>query len=304
MQPSIREQSVQPRLSVLRQRDSPTLHAAPVSGSCFPVGCFLFRSSQDADAPQTTPTTAPISVQTGTGVWQSSAASTTIVITTASTGERCGAAFGTRTVCATPSAVCTSTSGQAFQTCSAVPKQPVLIGPPYPKSTVQCLDGSTYRGPMNQCNLPFPPSLGYASGFNYSQYLYVGRQPKFHIEAIAQLADQMVDPIISPGQPFSQHTHTFFGGSMINPNLTYEQLQNGSCSSVSVQADKSSYWIPSLYVGHAFEHPWLESDYRRIRNRRSMALHISVCSHHSASTTSCHIGYAISGMNPKFACTG
>jgi hypothetical protein len=104
---------------------------------------------------------------------------------------------------------------------------------------------------MDQCKLPFPEFLGYASGFNYSQYLYVGRQPKFHIEAIAQLADQMVDPIISPGQPFSQHTHTFFGGSMINPNLTYEQTQNGSCSSVSVQSDKSSYWIPSLYVRQA-----------------------------------------------------
>jgi hypothetical protein len=57
-----------------------------------------------------------ISEQTGTGVWLSSDASRTIFITTASMNSRCGAAFGTRTVCP-DGGHCTRNAG-GYSTCS------------------------------------------------------------------------------------------------------------------------------------------------------------------------------------------
>lgn len=111
-----------------------------------------------------------------------------------------------------------------------------------------CLDGSAYPGPNNQCLMAFPENLTYASGGNYTQYLLTQQQPKFHLEAVAQLVDERLDPIISPGAPFSQHSHTVFGGSMFSAAMTYEQTQQADCSSISVQSDKSNYWMPSIYV--------------------------------------------------------
>jgi hypothetical protein len=102
---------------------------------------------------------------------------------------------------------------------------------------------------MQICQLPYKSSLGYASGFNYSQYLDVGKQPRFHIEGVAEIVDERVDPIISPGADFSAHSHAVLGNSMFNTNLTYEQTQEANCTSISIAADHSSYWVPSIYVG-------------------------------------------------------
>lgn len=100
-------------------------------------------------ASQTTSTKAPVSVSTdrlpvttGTGVWQSMAKSTTIVITTASVNNRCGAQFGTRTVCQTPQASCLKKSGAGYSVCSArnaVPtgSAPVTTGTGVWQSTAQ-----------------------------------------------------------------------------------------------------------------------------------------------------------------------
>jgi hypothetical protein len=62
--------------------------------------------------------TANLPITAGTGVWQSTASSTTIQITTASVNSRCGAQFGTRTVCQTPIASCKTKSGAGISTCS------------------------------------------------------------------------------------------------------------------------------------------------------------------------------------------
>jgi hypothetical protein len=62
-------------------------------------------------------------------------------------------------------------------------------------------------------------------------------QPKFHLEGIAELVDERVDPIMNPGvAKVSGHTHTVFGGSNFASDLTYEKAREGKCTSISVQA--------------------------------------------------------------------
>lgn len=71
---------------------------------------------------------------TGTGVWRSTASSATIWITTASVYSRCGAAFGTRTVCATPTASCKA-AANGISTCAPAGATPQTTGTGLWKST-------------------------------------------------------------------------------------------------------------------------------------------------------------------------
>ena len=55
-----------------------------------------------------------------------------------------------------------------------------------------------------------------------------------------------IDPIISPDS-ISSHVHKIAGGSNININSDYASMQNSTCSSCEITADKSGYWTPQLY---------------------------------------------------------
>ena len=66
-------------------------------------------------------------------------------------------------------------------------------------------------------------------------------------------AVQRADPILAPGK-ISQHVHQFFGADALAPGVTYESLQQSSCSTVGDShdngnaADNSIYWHPALYM--------------------------------------------------------
>lgn len=61
------------------------------------------------------------------------------------------------------------------------------------------------------------------------------------------------DPIISPGE-LSAHVHQFFGSGAFKPNLNYDELVRGDCTTVgdasgnSNAQDHSVYWHPAMYA--------------------------------------------------------
>ena len=59
-----------------------------------------------------------------------------------------------------------------------------------------------------------------------------------------------IDPVISPGK-FATHAHKIAGAENIGLSSTYETLQQATCTSCAVGADKSAYWTPNLYYQHA-----------------------------------------------------
>jgi hypothetical protein len=62
------------------------------------------------------------------------------------------------------------------------------------------------------------------------------------------------DPIVYPGQPGAAHMHDFIGSKTLNANSTNASLLNAptNCdrygSNGHKDADKSAYWVPTLYV--------------------------------------------------------
>lgn len=58
---------------------------------------------------------------------------------------------------------------------------------------------------------------------------------------------ERVDPILHPGQAYSQHVHSVVGGNAFAPEMDFEQTQKSTCATVNVKADKSNYWMPNLY---------------------------------------------------------
>ena len=59
-----------------------------------------------------------------------------------------------------------------------------------------------------------------------------------------------VDPVVSPGK-LASHAHKIAGAENIGISSTYETLQQASCTSCAIGADKSAYWTPILYYQHA-----------------------------------------------------
>jgi hypothetical protein len=71
---------------------------------------------------------------------------------------------------------------------------------------------------------------------------------QFAIDISALLTARM-DPIIDPGNDKDVgHVHTIFGASNFRsqPN-THDQMQAAKCTSAMVGADKSNYWVPTLF---------------------------------------------------------
>ncbi|WP_328994469.1 DUF1996 domain-containing protein [Kribbella sp. NBC_01245] len=54
------------------------------------------------------------------------------------------------------------------------------------------------------------------------------------------------DPIVFPGQSGGSHIHEFFGNRTTNANSTLQSLRLGGTNCDPV-ADKSAYWVPTLY---------------------------------------------------------
>ena len=54
------------------------------------------------------------------------------------------------------------------------------------------------------------------------------------------------DPIVNPGE-VSSHLHTIQGASGFSNSATGDDLLASNCSTANVKADKSAYWMPSLF---------------------------------------------------------
>lgn len=57
------------------------------------------------------------------------------------------------------------------------------------------------------------------------------------------------DPIVRPGQPGASHDHTFLGNPSVNALTTTQSLLAGT-SACRVRADKSGYWMPTMFNGN------------------------------------------------------
>ncbi|EEY21732.1 predicted protein [Verticillium alfalfae VaMs.102] len=57
---------------------------------------------------------------------------------------------------------------------------------------------------------------------------------------------ERIDPLATPGKE-NGHMHTFFSSRGIGPDAVTADKLRASCGSCNVQADRSSYWIPTLY---------------------------------------------------------
>ncbi|RNJ53372.1 hypothetical protein D7B24_001983 [Verticillium nonalfalfae] len=57
---------------------------------------------------------------------------------------------------------------------------------------------------------------------------------------------ERIDPLATPGKE-NGHMHSFFGSRGIGPDAVTADELRASCGSCNVQADRSSYWIPTLY---------------------------------------------------------
>ena len=73
----------------------------------------------------------------------------------------------------------------------------------------------------------------------------------WHMDSLKLLTKERLDPIISPNAVGS-HMHHIVGGSAFGASYNYADQIKSSCTSASITADKSNYWMPSLY--------WINSD--------------------------------------------
>ncbi|KAL2798642.1 hypothetical protein BJX66DRAFT_36175 [Aspergillus keveii] len=71
-------------------------------------------------------------------------------------------------------------------------------------------------------------------------------QAFFKVPCSNPLVVERADPIVNPGLA-AGHVHTIMGGSGFGFTMDYNQTQESQCSSCAPIADKSNYWIPSLY---------------------------------------------------------
>lgn len=62
------------------------------------------------------------------------------------------------------------------------------------------------------------------------------------------------DPIVFPNMPGASHYHTFMGSPTTNARSTLASLQAGG-TSCRVPADRSGYWMPTMYQGNQIISP-------------------------------------------------
>ncbi|OAA58514.1 wsc domain containing protein [Niveomyces insectorum RCEF 264] len=67
-----------------------------------------------------------------------------------------------------------------------------------------------------------------------------------HFHGDGPLTIGRTDPIVSPGKA-SSHVHHVQGGNAFGNSATGESMLKSTCSTANLAADKSAYWMPSLY---------------------------------------------------------
>lgn len=98
-------------------------------------------------------------------------------------------------------------------------------------------------------SLSKPAALAVLASFAAAQNsMYAGHY--FIQDTGAPLVVERLDPVLFPGAVGS-HVHSIVGANTFGPTVTYESLQEATCSTVYIKADKSVYWLPELY----FQHP-------------------------------------------------
>jgi hypothetical protein len=66
----------------------------------------------------------------------------------------------------------------------------------------------------------------------------------------SRLTIERLDPLVSPGQIPSPHTHQVVGGNSFNATMTpvtYDPVQESTCTSCTFSEDFSNYWTANLY---------------------------------------------------------
>jgi hypothetical protein len=72
---------------------------------------------------------------------------------------------------------------------------------------------------------------------------------KGEFAALCPLSHRLTDdPLVHPGMPGMSHRHDFFGNRTTNASSTVTSLRAGT-TTCDPLADRSAYWVPTLYVG-------------------------------------------------------
>ena len=74
------------------------------------------------------------------------------------------------------------------------------------------------------------------------------------------------DPIVRPAQPGASHSHDFFGNKSTDAFSTYASLR-ASTATCSRLADRSAYWVPTLYSAGMAVRPLGMSAYYTTRGK-------------------------------------
>jgi hypothetical protein len=64
------------------------------------------------------------------------------------------------------------------------------------------------------------------------------------------------DPIVFPGQPGRSHNHTFIGNRTVDAFTTPTSLRGGP-TTCEMDADSSTYWVPTLFAGREAVTPFV-----------------------------------------------
>jgi hypothetical protein len=62
------------------------------------------------------------------------------------------------------------------------------------------------------------------------------------------------DAIVFAGKPGKSHNHTYIGNRSVDASTTPESLLGGA-TTCEMEADSSTYWFPTLYIGDSAVHP-------------------------------------------------
>jgi len=68
----------------------------------------------------------------------------------------------------------------------------------------------------------------------------------WHMDTLRLLTNERFDPVVDPNR-LSAHMHQIVGGSNFGASYNFAEQVASSCTSASITADKSNYWMPKLY---------------------------------------------------------
>ena len=75
------------------------------------------------------------------------------------------------------------------------------------------------------------------------QFIPLVHAANWHLDLSHTVAQETIDPIVSPNA-VGGHLHKVIGGAGFGASYDYDSYAGSSCSSLSIQADKSNYWVP------------------------------------------------------------